>query len=57
MSAKGKTIMISEILADLKHFFRERHIRTNQFSPYLSSQIDYNSYKTVLRKILRVKNA
>ena len=48
LSAEAETVMISEISAVLNNF-RERYTRTNQFSPYLSSQIDYNRYKTNLK--------
>jgi len=43
LSAEAKTVMISEISAVLNNS-RERYTRTNQFSPYLSSQINYNRY-------------
>jgi len=41
--AEAETIMISEISTILNNS-RERYTRTNQFSPYLSSQIDSNWY-------------
>jgi len=43
LSAEAETVLISEISAVLNSF-RERYTRTNQFSPYLSSQIDSNMY-------------
>jgi len=55
LSAEAETVMILEISAVLDNS-RERYTRTNQFSPYLSSQIDYNRYKTDLGKILKVKD-
>jgi len=43
LSTEAETVLISKIPADL-NTFREGYTRTNQFSPYLSSQIDSNSY-------------
>jgi len=43
LSAEAETVLISEISVVLNNS-RERYTRTNQFSPYLSSQIDFNRY-------------
>jgi len=55
LSAEAETVMISEISVVLNNS-RERYTRTNQFSPYLSSKIDYNRYKTEIGDILKVKD-
>jgi len=43
LSTEAETVLISEISADLNNSI-DRYTRTNQFSPYLSSQIDSNRY-------------
>jgi len=44
LSTAAETFLISETSADLSNF-KERYTRTNQFSPYLSSQVDFNTYQ------------
>jgi len=45
--SRSKNSFYFRVSNSLKQFSRERQTRINQLSPYLSSQIDCNSYKAV----------